>query len=143
MKKNAFDYVFIVIGLLLLGIGLFLVKSPLKPQGILLPLPYIFIGVGCGVFGHSIGNAISKRVLKNNPEIQKQIEVDKNDERNVTIYNLAKGKAYDIMLFVFGALIFSFGLMGVDMIVILLLVFAYLLVVGSCIYYHCKYNKEM
>ncbi|MEA4889917.1 MAG: hypothetical protein VB070_10685 [Clostridiaceae bacterium] len=45
--------------------------------------------------------------MKNNPEIQKQIEIEKNDERNVAMMNRAKAKAYDIMTFVFGALMLS------------------------------------
>ena len=48
-----------------------------------------------------------------------------------------------MMTFVFGALILSFGLMGVDMIALLLLVFAYLFVHGFAIYYRFKFDKEM
>ena len=33
--------------------------------------------------------------------------------------------------------------MELEMAVVLLLVFAYLLVVGISIYYRCKYNREM
>ena len=47
------------------------------------------------------------------------------------------------MVYVFGALMVSLGLMSVDVKVILLLVFAYLFVVGSSIYYLEKYSKEM
>ena len=48
-----------------------------------------------------------------------------------------------MMTFVFGALIVSFGLIGVDTAAILLLVFAYLFVHGSAIYYRFKFDKEM
>ncbi len=37
----------------------------------------------------------------------------------------------------------SFALMGVDIVPILLLVFAYLFVHGCAIYYRLKYDKEM
>lgn len=59
------------------------------------------------------------------------------------IANCAKAKAYEMMVYVFGALMISFALMRVDMIVILLLVFAYLFVVAYGIYYRVKYDKEM
>ena len=48
-----------------------------------------------------------------------------------------------MMIYVFGALMISFALMEVDMVVILLLVFAYLFVVAYGIYYRYKYDKKM
>ena len=47
------------------------------------------------------------------------------------------------MTFAFGALMITYAFMGVDMIVVLLLVFTYLFVQGYAIYYRCKYDKEM
>ncbi|WP_410769280.1 DUF6442 family protein [Fontibacillus sp. BL9] len=143
MKKKSFDRFAVIFGILLLGVGLSLLKLIVDPQGIMLVLPYVCIGLGCGLFGHGLGNVISRRVAKNNPELQKQMEINKNDERNVAISNQAKAKAYDMMLYVFGALMISFALMGVDVIAVLLLVFAYLFVVGFFIFRLNKYNKEM
>jgi hypothetical protein len=130
MKKNGMNYVITVIGILLLGTGLYLVKAIAEPQGIMKALPYICVGLGCGIFGHGMGNIINRKVLKNNPDIQKQMEINKNDERNITIGNSAKAKAYDMMIFVYGALMLSYALMGIDMIAVLLLVFAYLFIVS-------------
>lgn len=141
--KKAFDYIVAISGLLLLGVGLALLKLIANPQGVMLTLPYICIGVGCGMFGHGLGNVVSNRVAKNNPELKKQIEIDKNDERNVAVSNQAKAKAYDMMLYIFGALMIVFALMGVGVAAVLMLVFAYLLVVGFFIYYLNKYNNEM
>ena len=141
--KKAFDYIVAISGLLLLGVGLALLKLIDNPQGVMLTLPYICIGVGCGMFGHGLGNVVSNRVAKNNPELKKQIEIDKNDERNVAVSNQAKAKAYDMMLYIFGALMIAFALMGVGVAAVLMLVFAYLLVVGFFIYYLNKYNNEM
>ena len=141
--KKAFDYIVAISGLLLLGVGLALLKLIANPQGVMLTLPYICIGVGCGMFGHGLGNVVSNRVAKNNPELKKQIEIDKNDERNVAVSNQAKAKAYDMMLYIFGALMIAFALMGVGVAAVLMLVLAYLLVVGFFIYYLNKYNNEM
>lgn len=143
MKKNGMEYIITVIGILILGTGLFLAKTITDPQGFMKALPYICIGLGCGIFGHGMGNIISRKALKNSPNIRKQLEIDKNDERNVAIGNSAKAKAYDMMIFVFGALMLSYALMGIDMIVVLLLVFAYLFVVTYGLYYRFKYDKEM
>lgn len=143
MKKNASSYFITILGLSLLGIGLYLIKTIADPQGIMRALPYVCIGIGCGAFGQGMGNIISNKALKNSPHIQKQLEIDRNDERNIAIGNRAKAKAYDVMIYVFGALLFVFALMGIDMIAVLLLVFAYLFVVGYGIYYRVKYDKEM
>lgn len=143
MKKKNFNYLIAVVGLLLLATGLILLKVIVNPQGILLVVPYICIGLGCGAFGHGVGDIVNNRVAKNNPQLQKQMEIDKNDERNIAIANQAKAKAYDIMLYVFGALMVAFALMSVDMVAVLLLVAAYLFVVGFFIYYLNKYHKEM
>ena len=90
-----------------------------------------------------MGNLISDKAIQNYPDIKRQIEIEEKDERNIAISSRAKAKAYDIMTFVFGALMVSFALMGVDMIPILLFVFTYLFIQGYAIYYHCKYEKEM
>lgn len=143
MKKTGMEYIITAIGIVLLSVGLFLVKAITDPQGIMKGLPYICVGLGCGVFGHGMGNIISRKALKNSPDIQKQMEINKNDERNVAIGNAAKAKAYDMMVFVFGALLFAYALMGIDMIIVLLLVFAYIIVVAYGLYYRFKYDKEM
>lgn len=143
MKKQGLDYLITAIGILLLGTGFFLLKTLLDPQGVMRALPYICIGIGCGAFGHGVGNIVTRKVMKKNPDIQKQLDIEKEDERNIAIANLAKAKAFDMMIYVFGALMIAFALMGVDMVAILLLVFAYLLVIGYNIYYLFRYNKEM
>lgn len=142
MKKGAY-FTLAVIGFVLAAVGLCYLKSAGEPQGFMRVLPYCCIGIGCGVFGHGMGEMISRRTIKNAPDIQKQIEIEKNDERNIAISNRAKGKAYNAMIYIFGALIVSFGLMNLEMYVILLLVSAYLLVIGISIYYRCKYDNEM
>lgn len=86
---------------------------------------------------------ISERAIYGDPELKKKLDIEKNDERNLAIANNAKGKAFDMMTFVFGALMVSFALMGVDMIAVLLLVFAYLFVHGFEIYYRLKFDREM
>lgn len=143
MKKNTVSYVLTIVGLSLLGAGLFMIKAIDNPQGFARALPYLSVGLGCGIFGHGTGDILSRRAIKNSPDIAKQIEIEKNDERNVAISNRAKAKAYDMMLLVFGALMIAFALMDIDIILVLLLVFVYLFVAGCGIYYRCKYDKEM
>lgn len=143
MKTKITNILTATLGFGLLAAGLLMVKQIPNPQGIMKALPYVCIGIGCGLFGQGFGNIISSRVVNSDPIFQKQIEIEKNDERNIAITNRAKAKAYDVMVFVFGALMLSFALMDVSMIAVLLLVFAYLFVIGSSIYYRSIFEKEM
>lgn len=142
MKKNGTDYIITIIGILMLASGLFFIKTITDPLGYLKALPFICIGLGCGLLGHSMGNVISRKSLRNNPALQKQLEIHKNDERNIANGNTAKAKAYEMMIYVFGALMLSYTLMGIDVIAVLLLVFAYLFVIAYGLYYRYKYDKE-
>ena len=72
-----------------------------------------------------------------------RIEIEQKDERNIALSNQAKAKAYDMMIFVFGAVMVSYALMGLDLVAILMLVTAYLFVVGYGIFCRCKLDKEM
>lgn len=143
MKKIFNSYILTALGLLLFGIGTYLIKRVNDPQGVMTALPYVFVGIGCGIFGQGMGNLINSKVLKGHPDIEKQMEIERKDERNIAIGNRAKAKAYDLMIFVFGALMISFALMNVGLAPLLLLAGAYLFVVGYGIFYRIKYDKEM
>ena len=143
MKKSIGNTITLIIGLALLGAGLYLVKTIADPQGILRALPYVCIGLGCGLFGQGVSGIVNRAVLKKNPEIAKQQEIAQKDERNQEIAHRAKAKAYDAMVYVFGALMVAFALMGMDLIPVIMLVVAYLYVVGVGIYYRCKLEKEL
>lgn len=143
MKKKTINLLMIIVGLILLAIGIFIIKTQPEVDGIMRTLPYICIGVGCGVFGHGMGNWIADKAVTKAPEEAKRIEIETKDERNVMIANQAKAKAYDSMVFIFGDLLIVLALLNIDMVVILMLVSCYLLVVGISIYYRIKYDKEM
>lgn len=143
MKKSVLSYIFTVLGIALIAGGIVILKVVGEPQGVMLELPYVMIGLGCGLFGHGTGDLVNKAAMKKHPDLAQQDEINKTDERNVAIANRAKAKAYDAMLFIFGALMISFALMNVDLIIVLLLVFAYLCVVGIGLFYRFKYDKEM
>ncbi len=143
MKKRWLQPVLGLVGLVLLAVGLYLAKTTDAAEGIMRALPYVCVGIGCGLFGQGMGGVIERSILKKSPELLKQKEIEVKDERNQEISNRAKAKAYDVMVFVFGALMVSFALMGVEMIIVLLLVFAYLFVVGCGVYYRIKLEKEL
>ena len=125
------------------AVGLLIILLSLGQSGSDSPWPYLCIGIGAGLFGQGTGELVSRRALRSSPEIRKQLEIAQKDERNVAIANRAKGKAYDMMTYAFGALIVSFALMRVEMAAVLMLVVVYLGVQGCTLYWRFRYEKEM
>jgi tellurite resistance protein TehA-like permease len=96
MKKTISFYFLTVVGVGLLATGLYFIKTIEDPQGLLRVLPFICFGLGCAIFGHGIGEIIVRHAMNNSPASAKQLEIDRKDERNLTIANRAKAKTYDI-----------------------------------------------
>jgi len=143
MNKTILSYLITVVGIFLLAVGVYFIKTIEDPQGLLRALPYICVGLGSGMFGLGMGEIVLRYAMKHSPAAAKQLEIEKKDERNRAIANRAKAKAYDMMVFVLGALITAIALMAIDLTVVLLLVFAYLFIIGYGVYYRLKYFKEM
>lgn len=139
MKKSI---ILTIIGVALLAIGGGLILQTAQ-EGILRSLPYICIGLGCGLFGQGVGEIASISAKKRNPEEANRIDIEQNDERNIAIANQSKAKAFDAMLYMYGVLWIIFALIGVEVPVILSLVTVYLVVVGIHVYYLMKYQKTM
>lgn len=142
MKKNTRNVLFILLGLLAAAAGLWLLRGG-ADLGAVRALPYLCIGVGCGLFGQGAGELLAARAVKGDPALQRRLEVERADERNRAIADRAKGKAFDRMTFVYGALMLTFALMEVELAAVLLLVAAYLFVEFSAVYYRCKLEKQM
>lgn len=143
MKGRTWNWIKIIGGLLLGIVSLFILRHYDPAEGVMAVLPFVCLGIGCGAFGHGMGDLLSRKALESDPKLARSLAIERQDERNIALANRAKGKAFDIMIYVYGALLVSFGLMGVALAPLLLLVFAYLLVVGCSIYYRVKYDKEM
>ena len=140
MKKGRNIWMSIA-GILCAGVGFYLIKSLDIPGGVLKALPYLFIGIGCGMFGHGIGNLFGGWAMDKNPELARQEEINQKDERNIMLGNMAKAKGYTVMTYVFAALLLAYALMGVDMEVILTFVIAYLFVQLYSVYIRIKADK--
>ena len=93
--------------------------------------------------GNGIAQLVQRWALQKDPELARQQEIEVGDERNIRLAEGAKARAFDLMVFVFGALMLIFALMQVDLAAILLLVGAYLLVQGYAVYCRIRLEKEM
>ncbi|MCH5287656.1 MAG: hypothetical protein J1E43_09545 [Christensenellaceae bacterium] len=126
-----------VIGAMVVALGLFLMARMDAA------LPGVLIGVGSGALGMGLSGVFSALVAKKHPDVARQAAIEEQDERNIAVNNRAKARAYDMMVYVFGALMVAFALMNADLAVILMLVGAYLLVVACCVGFTVHYHKTM
>ncbi len=91
MKKNL-SLIISFIGIVSIAGGILLIKTLENPNDFILTLSYICIGVGCGIFGHGMGNFVTIKTIQNNPEIKKQMDIVRKDERNIAISIVQKLK---------------------------------------------------
>lgn len=132
-----------LLGFVLIGAGIYMIRTVSDPQGIMRALPFLLVGFGCGIFGHGLGDLLAKKAVQSDPAMARQLEIAQTDERNVMIGSMAKAKGYDMMTYVFGALMVAFALVGAPWTVIIPMVIAYLFVHGYAIYFRVKLEKEM
>jgi hypothetical protein len=137
-------YVFLAaIGFIIFCVGLALIIWSQDADGILKTLPYICVGIGSGILGGNLGTVFKNKAILKNPQAARQMEIEQKDERNQAMSNKAKARVYDLMIFVYAAIILAFALMQVDIYVTLTLVAIYLFFIFANVYYFEKYNKEM
>ena len=131
------------LGVVLVALGLYIYQKTLGMDKTVVAIPYIFIAIGCGIFGHFTGKLIQYYSTKGNEELKRQIEIEKNDERNVLIAEKSKAKAYDLMIYLFAAMLIIFSLMGADKLQILVLVAIYLSLQIYALYWKSKFESRM
>ena len=131
------------LGVVLVALGLYIYQKTVGMDKTVVAIPYIFIAIGCGILGHFTGNLIQYYSTKNNEELKRQIEIEKNDERNVLIAEKSKAKAYDLMIYLFAAMLIIFSLMGADKLQILVLVAIYLSLQIYALYWRSKFESRM
>ncbi|MBQ7432005.1 MAG: hypothetical protein IJV50_00830 [Lachnospiraceae bacterium] len=142
MGKKWKNYGWTLIGLVAIIVGTYFLDNSAS-EGWLYIVPSLCVGAGCILLGCGVSRLREERAEKKNPALEKQRKIAHNDERNVVIVNQSKANAFDRMIVVFGVLFMALALMKVELVVIVLLVAAYLFVVGSEIYDCKKLEKEM
>lgn len=125
-----------VLGAVVLALGLFLMSRMSAA------LPGILTGLGAGALGAGLSGVLTDALSSKYPDMAGKT-IEQQDERNVAISNRAKARAYDLMVYVFGALMVTFALMDASVTMILLLIGAYMIVVACRIGFAVHYNKIM
>ena len=140
MLRNCL-FLFLGIGLMIAGI--LMDKNSDTSNQVLATIPYLLIGLGCGIFGHFMGNIMKYFSTRNNEELERQIEIEKKDERNILIAEKSKAKAYDLMVYLFAGMLIMFSLMRVDKLQILIIVAIYLSLQVYVLYWKSKLEGQM
>lgn len=136
---NTKNTITVIIGFIILLSGLWGDKAGFLPAA----LASWLVGFGCILFGQALGKILSARLTAKDTELVRKQQIAETDERNIALSNAARAKAFDCMTTVFGALMISFGIMGVDMTLLLIFVAAYLFIHGYAIYIRSKLEKTM
>ncbi|WP_276980844.1 hypothetical protein [Johnsonella ignava] len=146
MKKNKNvlkDYIFIAVGIVLVATGFYLHKNIISTDKTITAIPYIFVAFGCGILGHFIGNVVRHISIKDYDDWERQIKIDKNDERNILISDKAKAKAYDLMIYLFAAMLIIFSLMAIDKFVVISIAAIYITLHIYALYWRSKFENNM
>ena len=93
MKSQKVNGLIIALGVLLFAGGLILTALSKGAK----VLPYLGIGLGCGLFGHGMGEVLARRARRADPARFRQMDIEKKDERNIVISAGAKARAFDLM----------------------------------------------
>lgn len=140
--KKILNYIFIAIGIVLLIAAAYFLFMNITINS-MEQLPFVLIGIGCGLIGYGFGEVIQAKVIEEKPETAKQIEIERTDERNVKLTNMAKAKSYDIMIYLLSLILIVFTLLNVNATAILLLVAVYIIIIGTNLYYFSKFQKQL
>lgn len=140
MKRNLLkDYAFMAIGIIFILFGLVIDRNFIRLDFV----SYIFIIAGLCIFGHFVSNILKYISIKNIKGLERKIEIDKNDERNIMIMNKSKSKAYDLMTYLFMIVIIAFSFMNIDKLIIIVLLALYLIIQIYAIFCRFKFEREM
>lgn len=136
-RSQAFYAVLLFIGICAVAAGFFFENEEWKA------VSGTLIGIGAGSAGLSISNLLMIRAGRKNPELEKQANIDYNDERNMMIRSRAKAKAADITIWMVMAIAYVTILISAPLWVTLAVVAVFLIYHFMSHYLMVQYQKSM
>lgn len=143
MKSKEIRLCSIGIGLAMIIGSIYLLQAEKAPEGAVRTVLCVCIAIGCFLSGSALRAWLQDWSLQNAPDVRKEIDIEKRDERNQMITNRAKAKAFDLYVCVFSVLLWALALMKTERTALLLLFAAHCFVLGTGLYYRSKLEKEL
>lgn len=69
---------------------------------------WVIVGVGAGITGAAASTILSKKMYKNNPELEKQARINENDERYIQVRKTAAYYMWFVTTFMLSAMMLAF-----------------------------------
>ena len=142
MKKLKERYGFLSFGLILISAGAGL-GALMEKFEVLKLICYLAYGAGICLMMVGINRITGKRFEKKHPEMAMENEILRNDERNRMLSDMAKGKGFDLMTYVFLAQIIAFYFMKVSPAVLIVMAAAWIFMQVYVVVCHTKLSKKM
>ncbi|WFR56450.1 hypothetical protein QA584_22990 [Anaerocolumna sp. AGMB13025] len=135
-QKNLYITLF-VLGVILLVSGFLIISEDYSN------ISGLCIGIGIGLMAMSFSNLVINNYYQKRPVLKRQNEINSKDERNTTITNRAKAKAFDwtirlLIVFPFLLIFFKSPLW-----MIFSVIGIYLLGFSIQVFYTIRFNNEM
>ncbi len=137
MKNKKMLYM-IIAGIAIILCGICLLLSDKSNNGI----QGLLFGIGSGLLGAGIADAISKNMYRKNPELYKKVTIEQNDERNIDIKNKAQAKAGIILMYLNFILAMVMGFYKIALWATLSLILINLVYSFCIIFFINKFNKQ-
>lgn len=75
-------------------------------------LRWVLAGIGAGLTGAAVSTILSKKMVKNNPQFEKQVRINEYDERYIQVRKTAAYYMWFITMFVLTAMSLTFVLLN-------------------------------
>ncbi|MEG0277024.1 MAG: hypothetical protein RR630_08335 [Coprobacillus sp.] len=75
-------------------------------------LRWVFIGIGAGLIGAAASILLSKKMYKDNPQLEKQARINENDERYIQVRKTAAYYMWFVTTFVLAAMSLVFVILN-------------------------------
>jgi hypothetical protein len=145
MNNKTKGVLLLMLSFAMLGAGLYFALSAVgkTSSGIMITLPFVFIGFGSGLIGASVSLIVRDNADMKNPDYQTRQRIEQNDERNIIVVNAAKAKAFNAAIYLYAAVLIAFTLMRISAVAILIMVAAYIAMILGFVVFYNRLNKEM
>lgn len=128
----------LAVGLAMVGLGGYVLSGEVSKE-----LSGVLIGGGSGLFGMCLSRITIIMIRRKNPNYEKKVRIEEQDERNQAINHRAKASAFDAMGYIYGVTMLICVLTGAEIATILLLAASFLLIYGVYMYQMVQWSKRL